>query len=92
MALLRERLGKLLLKRFLGQRRPYLLLQHNLVSGRALLVLWKQASNKTPPLGVLQRSTSQARRIIQKDLKASSKEELFSQVTRIREELFSDSR
>jgi len=81
-ALLRERLGKLLLKRFLGQRRPYLL-QHNLVSGRALLGLWKQASNKTPPLGVLQRSTSQARRIIQKDLKASSKEELFSQVTRI---------
>ena len=89
MALLKERLGKLLLKRLLGQRRPYLLLQHNLVSGRALLSLWKQASNKTPTLGVLQRSTSQARRIIQKDLKASSKEELFSQVTSFREELFS---
>ena len=38
-ALLRERLGKLLLKRFLGQRRPYLLLQHNLVSGKAPLGL-----------------------------------------------------
>jgi hypothetical protein len=41
---------------------------------------------------VLQRTTSQARRIIQKDLKGSSNEELFSQITRIREEFFSDSR
>ena len=57
------------------RRYPTLLLQHSPVNGKALLVLGKRTSSKSPPPAAPLQTSSKARQTIQK---ASKEEEPFS--------------